>query len=56
MTDGVVDGEGGAAEILGVPPSTLRSRMKKLGRNLRKYKTTSTDAKNILVNGCQNRS
>ena len=31
MTDGLIDGEGGAAEILGVPPSTLRSRMKKLG-------------------------
>jgi formate hydrogenlyase transcriptional activator len=34
MTDGVIDGEGGAAEILGVPPSTLRSRMKKLGIKL----------------------
>jgi formate hydrogenlyase transcriptional activator len=31
MTDGLIAGEGGAAEILGVPPSTLRSRMKKLG-------------------------
>ena len=31
MTGGLIDGEGGAAEILGVPTSTLRSRMKKLG-------------------------
>jgi transcriptional regulator with GAF, ATPase, and Fis domain len=31
MTDGLISGEGGAAEVLGVPPSTLRSRMKKLG-------------------------
>lgn len=28
---GRVDGRGGAAEILGVPPSTLHSKMKKLG-------------------------
>ncbi len=34
MTDGLIDGGGGAAEILGVPPSTLRSRMKKLGIKL----------------------
>ncbi len=26
-----IAGEGGAAEVLGLPPSTLRSRMKKLG-------------------------
>jgi formate hydrogenlyase transcriptional activator len=31
ITDGLIAGEGGAAEVLGVPPSTLRSRMKKLG-------------------------
>ena len=31
MTDGLIAGEGGAAEVLGMPPSTLRSRMKKLG-------------------------
>jgi formate hydrogenlyase transcriptional activator len=35
MTDGLIAGEGGAAEVLGVPPSTLRSRMKKLGINRR---------------------
>jgi transcriptional regulator with GAF, ATPase, and Fis domain len=38
MTDGLIAGEGGAAEVLGVPPSTLRSRMKKLGI-LRRCKT-----------------
>lgn len=31
QTGGVVAGESGAARILGVPPSTLRSRMAKLG-------------------------
>lgn len=30
-TRGVIAGKGGAAEILGLPPSTLRSRMKRLG-------------------------
>jgi formate hydrogenlyase transcriptional activator len=30
-TDGVVGGKGGAAEILQLPVSTLRSRMKRLG-------------------------
>jgi transcriptional regulator with GAF, ATPase, and Fis domain len=30
-TGGLIAGKGGAAEILGLPPSTLRSRMKKLG-------------------------
>ncbi|MBO0723164.1 MAG: sigma 54-interacting transcriptional regulator [Blastocatellia bacterium] len=30
-TKGMIAGKGGAAEILGLPPSTLRSRMKKLG-------------------------
>jgi transcriptional regulator with GAF, ATPase, and Fis domain len=33
MTSGLIAGKGGAAEVLGVPPSTLRSRMKKLGIN-----------------------
>ena len=41
MTDGLISGEGGAAEVLGVPPSTLRSRMKKLGINLSRYKTAA---------------
>jgi formate hydrogenlyase transcriptional activator len=31
MTDRLIAGKGGAAEALGVPPSTLRHRMKKLG-------------------------
>jgi transcriptional regulator with GAF, ATPase, and Fis domain len=31
QTGGVVGGKGGAAEILGLPISTLRGRMKKLG-------------------------
>src|SRR5690606_11704968 len=30
-TNNTIAGKGGAAEILGIPPSTLRSRMKKLG-------------------------
>jgi formate hydrogenlyase transcriptional activator len=30
-TGGRIYGEGGAAEILGLPPTTLQSRMKKLG-------------------------
>jgi transcriptional regulator with GAF, ATPase, and Fis domain len=30
-TKGVIGGKGGAAEILGLPISTLRNRMKKLG-------------------------
>jgi transcriptional regulator with GAF, ATPase, and Fis domain len=30
-TRGVIAGKGGAAEILGLPSSTLRNRMKKLG-------------------------
>jgi two-component system response regulator HydG len=32
-TDGLIAGKGGAAEILDLPASTLRSRMKKLGVN-----------------------
>jgi formate hydrogenlyase transcriptional activator len=31
MTNGLIAGKGGAAETLGLPASTLRSRMKKLG-------------------------
>jgi transcriptional regulator with GAF, ATPase, and Fis domain len=30
-TGGRVSGDGGAADLLGPPPSTLESRMKKLG-------------------------
>jgi DNA-binding NtrC family response regulator len=30
-TDWVIEGPSGAAKILGLPPNTLRSRMKKLG-------------------------
>ena len=30
-TNGKVHGEGGAAQLLGINPSTLRSRMQKLG-------------------------
>src|SRR5262249_47646323 len=30
-TRGAIAGKGGASEILGLPPSTLRDRMKKLG-------------------------
>ena len=31
MTNGLVAGKGGAAEVRGVPASTLRNRMKRLG-------------------------
>jgi formate hydrogenlyase transcriptional activator len=31
ITNGLISGKGGAAEALGIPPSTLRNRMKKLG-------------------------
>ena len=31
QTDGIIDGERGAAKVLGLHPNTLRSRMKKLG-------------------------
>ena len=31
MTDGKVHGPGGAAELMGINPSTLRNRMNKLG-------------------------
>jgi transcriptional regulator with GAF, ATPase, and Fis domain len=37
-TDGRIKGEGGAASILGMIPSTLNSRMKKLGIRLRNEK------------------
>jgi formate hydrogenlyase transcriptional activator len=41
MTSGIIAGEGGAAEVLGVPASTLRSRMKKLGISPSRYKTAA---------------
>jgi transcriptional regulator with GAF, ATPase, and Fis domain len=41
MTEGMISGEGGAAEVLGVPPSTLRSRMKKLGIHLSGSRTAA---------------
>jgi len=31
MTNGKIHGEGGAAELMGINPSTLRNRMNKLG-------------------------
>ena len=31
LTNGKIEGAGGAAELLAINPSTLRSRMKKLG-------------------------
>ncbi len=34
--DGAVEGVKGAARVLGVPPSTLRSKMKRLGISLRR--------------------
>jgi len=37
-TDGRVEGKGGAAELLGLHPSTLRGKMRKLGIKIRKYK------------------
>ncbi len=36
MTGGQIHGEGGAAEILGINPSTLRNRMEKLGVRYKK--------------------
>ncbi len=35
LARGKIDGPGGAAEILGINPSTLRSRMNKLGISYR---------------------
>ena len=37
-TDGQIHGPDGAAELLGINPSTLRSRIKKLGIQYRKEK------------------
>ena len=38
-TGGIIAGKGGAAELLDLPPSTLRSRMKKLGVNKEHYRS-----------------
>jgi len=35
-TDGKIHGKGGAAELLGINPNTLRNRMNKLGINFKK--------------------
>ena len=37
MTNGKIHGNGGAAELLGVEPNTLRARMDKLGISYRRY-------------------
>jgi transcriptional regulator with GAF, ATPase, and Fis domain len=37
LTRGKIEGKGGAAEILGMKTSTLRSRMKKLGIRVAKH-------------------
>jgi transcriptional regulator with GAF, ATPase, and Fis domain len=39
MTNGLIAGKGGAAEVLGVPPSTLRNRMRKLDIRVRSLAT-----------------
>jgi transcriptional regulator with GAF, ATPase, and Fis domain len=41
LTGGKIHGPGGAGEVLGVNPDTLRSRMKKLGIRFRKKRTES---------------
>jgi DNA-binding protein Fis len=40
MTRGKVHGPGGAAELLGINPSTLRNRMDRLGISYGKRKNT----------------
>jgi transcriptional regulator with GAF, ATPase, and Fis domain len=37
MTSGRISGPGGAAELLGLKPTTLRSRMERLGLNPRAH-------------------
>ncbi len=39
-TRGKIEGRGGAAELLGVNPHTLRARMRKLGVNWRRFRET----------------
>jgi transcriptional regulator with GAF, ATPase, and Fis domain len=43
MTNGLIAGKGGAAEVLGVPPSTLRNRMRKLDISVRSLATCERD-------------
>jgi formate hydrogenlyase transcriptional activator len=43
MTNGLIAGKGGAAEVLGVPPSTLRNRMRKLDIRVRSLATCERD-------------
>jgi transcriptional regulator with GAF, ATPase, and Fis domain len=43
MTNGMIAGKGGAAEVLGVPPSTLRNRMRKLDISVRSLATCERD-------------
>ena len=43
MTNGLIAGKGGAAEALGVPPSTLRNRMRKLDIRVRSLATCERD-------------
>jgi transcriptional regulator with GAF, ATPase, and Fis domain len=43
MTGGKIHGPGGAGELLGVNPNTLRHRMKKLGILFRKDLRAETD-------------
>src|SRR5271163_4117087 len=43
MTNGLIAGKGGAAEVLGVPPSTLRNRMRKLDIRVRSLATCELD-------------
>ncbi len=40
MTKGKIHGPGGAAEVLGLEPNTLRARMDKLGIKYRRQKST----------------
>ena len=47
LTGGKIHGPGGAGEILGVNPDTLRYRMKKLGIPFRKKNTTSINALSV---------
>jgi transcriptional regulator with GAF, ATPase, and Fis domain len=41
MTNGKIHGPGGAAELLGLEPNTLRARMDKLGVNYRRKRNAA---------------